>query len=376
MILAHSRENFEMEKTLKCTVLGSGHGGRAVCGQIAEKKYPVVMYEPLEETEDYLKIRAEKEMFLDGDFKAGGKLAGATMDIEEAVKDTDVILVVVPSFAHGPIFEKLVPNLKDGQHVIIVPGNYGGLRLKKIMADLGVKKEITISETVSLPYACRIFTYNTVRIYKKKSRLRIASSPNRNNPEALSIMNDIFAGYVSFIPGENLLEVDLDNPNQTLHPLPVLLNYGGIEKNPETFRHYMDGITPLISEKMMQMDEERLAIGSAFSLELSSTIDQLKMYYGENDAITYYEYVNSPESPYKDVIGHNVRSRYLTEDVPGLNVTALQLAKKAAVETPIIELTVRLASWLHGVDYVSTGTNLEKLGIADKTIEEIVALTD
>ena len=364
-----------MESNLNFAVLGSGHGGRAVCGQIAEKGNPVVMYEPLEETEDYLKIKAEKEMFLDGDFRAGGKLSGATMDIEEAVKDTDVILVIVPSFAHKPIFEKLVPNLKDGQHVIIVPGNYGGLRLKKMMADLGVKKEITISETVSLPYACRIFAYNTVRIYKKKSCLKIASSPSRNNLEALSIMNDIFAGYVSFIPGENLLQVDLDNPNQTLHPLQVLLNYGGIEKDPETFRHYMDGITPLISEKMMQMDEERLAIGSAFSLELSSTIDQLKMYYGENDARTYYEYVNSPESPYKDVIGHNVRSRYLTEDVPGLNVTALQLAEKAAVETPIIELTVRLTSWLHGVDYVSTGTTLEKLGIDDKTPEEIVALT-
>ncbi|MBT8366418.1 MAG: NAD/NADP octopine/nopaline dehydrogenase family protein [Deltaproteobacteria bacterium] len=364
-----------MKKKLKYAVLGSGHGGRAVCGQIAEKSYPVVMYEPLEETEDYLKIRQEKEMFLDGDIRAGGKLSGATMDIEEAVKDTDAILIVVPSFAHTPIFEKLVPNLMDGQHVIIVPGNYGGLRLKKMMSDRGVTRNITISETVSLPYACRINTYNTVMIYKKKARLKIASSPGRNNSEAVDIMNDIFAGYVNFIPGKSLLEVDLDNPNQTLHPLPVLLNYGGIENNPETFRHYMDGITPLISEKMMQMDEERHAIGSALSLELMSTLDQLKMYYGDNDAKTYYEYVNSPQSPYKDVIGHNVRSRYLTEDVPGLNVPALQLAKMAAVETPVIELTVRLTSWLHGVDYVSMGTNLEKLGIGDKTPEEIVSLT-
>ena len=364
-----------MGSNLNFAVLGSGHGGRAVCGQIAEKGNPVVMYEPLEETEDYLKIKAEKEMFLDGDITAGGKLSGATMDIEKAVKDTDVILVIVPSFAHKPIFEKLVPNLKDGQHVIIVPGNYGGLRLKKMMSDRGIKQKITISETVSLPYACRIFTYNTVKIYKKKSCLKIASSPGRNNPEALGIMNDIFEGYVSFISGKNLLEIDLDHPNQTLHPLPVLLNYGDIEKNPETFRHYMDGITPLISEKMMQLDEERLAIGRAFSLELASTIEQLKMYYGVNDAKTYYEYVNSPESPYKDVIGHNVRSRYLTEDVPGLNVTALQLAKKVSVETPIIELTVRLTSWLHGVDYISMGTNLEKLGIDDKNPEEIVTLT-
>ena len=364
-----------MKKKLKYAVLGSGHGGRAVCGQIAEKHYPVMMYEPLEETEDYLKIRQEKEMFLDGDIRAGGKLSGATMAIEEAVKDTDVIFIVVPSFAHKPIFAKLVPHLMDGQHIFIVPGNYGGLRLKKMMSDRGIKRNITISETASLPYACRINTYNTVMIYKKKFRLKIASSPNRNNPVAVDILNDIFAGHVHFIPGKNLLEVDLDNPNQTLHPLPVLLNYGSIEKHPETFRHYMDGITPLISENMLHMDEERLAIGKSLSLELMSTMEQLKMYYGENDAKTYYEYVNSPESPYKDVIGHNVRSRYLTEDVPGLNVPAMQLAKKAAVKTPIIDLIVRLTSWLHGVDYISTGTNLEKIGIAHKTLEEIVSLT-
>ena len=364
-----------MEKALNFTVLGSGHGGRAVCGQIAEKGYPVVMYEPLEATEDFLKIKAEKEMFLSGDIRAGGKLRGATMDIEEAVRDTDVILVVVPSFAHNPIFKKMVSHLKDGQHVIIIPGNYGGLRLKKMMTDLGIKKEITISETVSLPYACRIATYNTVMIYKKKSRLKIASSPNRNNPHVIDIMNDLFGDDVQFFAGENLLEIGLDNPNQTLHPLPVLLNYCDIERNPETFRHYIDGITPLISEKMMDMDEERLSIGRAFSLKLASTMAQLKMYYGHNDTQTYYEYSNSSESPYKDVIGHNVRSRYLTEDVPGLNVPAMQLAEKAGVEIPIIELTIRLTSWLHGVDYVAIGTTLEKLGIADKEPAEIVALT-
>jgi len=364
-----------MEKMLNFTVLGSGHGGRAVCGQIAEKGYPVIMYEPLEETEDYLKIKAEKEMFLAGDISAGGKLSGATMEIEEALKDADVILIVVPSFAHTPIFKQMVPHLKNGQHVIIIPGNYGGLRLKKMMTDLGIKKEIAISETVSLPYACRIAAYNTVMIYKKKFRLKMASSPSRNNPQAIDIMNDIFGGDVNFIRAQNLLEVDLDNPNQTLHPLPVLLNYGDIERNPETFRHYLDGITPLISEKMAHMDEERLAIGRAFSLKLTSTMDQLKAYYGHNDSKTYHDYSNSSESPYKDVIGHNVRSRYLTEDVPGLNVPALQLAKKAGVETPIIELTVRLSSWLHGVDYVATGTTLEKLGIADKKPEEIVAMT-
>jgi hypothetical protein len=37
-------------------------------------------------------------------------------------------------------------------------------------------------------------------------------------------------------------------------------------------------------------------------------------------------------------------------------------------------LCVKLSSLLHGVDYASAGTTLEKLGIAGKTVEEIVAL--
>jgi opine dehydrogenase len=364
-----------MLHTLKFAVLGSGHGGRAVCGQIAEKKYPVIMYEPLEETADYLRLKKEKEIFLQGDITAGGKLHDVTMDMGKAVFGADIILVVVPSFAHAPIFEKLIPKLVDGQHVVIFPGNYGGLRLKKMMVDRGVSKNIFISETVSLPYACRITAFNTVNIYKKKARLKMASSPFRKRSEAISAMNDVFSGAVEFFPGNNLLETGLDNLNQTLHPFPVLLNYGAIEKNPATFRHYMDGITPLISDLMMQMDQERLSIGKAFSLKLISTLDQLKMYYGQNSSKTYYEYVNSPQSPYVDVVGHNVKSRYLTEDVPGLNVAALQLAAKVGVKAPIVELVIGLASLLHGVDYLSKGTRLETLGIADKTPEQILELT-
>ncbi len=86
------------------TVLGSGNGGRAFCAQIAAKGYPVVMYEPLEATEDYQKLQVDKEMFLEGDIQAGGALSDVTMDIQAAVTGADVIFVVVPSFAHRPIF--------------------------------------------------------------------------------------------------------------------------------------------------------------------------------------------------------------------------------------------------------------------------------
>ncbi len=355
-------------------VLGSGNGGRAFCGQIAARGYPVIMYEPLEETDDYRKLRVEKKMFLEGDIAVGGDLRGVSTDIQQVLQDADIVLIVVPSFAHRPIFQRMIPHLRDGQHVIIVPGNYGGLLLKKMMADLGVSVGVFISETASLPYACRISQYNTVMIHKKKFRMKLATSPAEGNFDALAVINDIFDGWVQFFGGNNLLEMGLDNINQILHPFPVLLNYGAIERHPDSFRHYMDGVTPLISETMIRMDHERLAVGRALALDLMPTLDQLKMYYGENDAQSYYEYVNSAQSPYKDIVGHSVRSRYITEDVPGLLAPALELARLVDVPVAVTELCVRLASVLHEVDYAADGTSLEKLGLAGKSAGQILEL--
>jgi len=361
-------------KTTKFTVLGSGNGARAWCAQIAAKGLPVVMWEPLEATEDYLKLKEEKEIYLEGDMNIGGSLAGVTMDVQEAMDGAEFILVIVPSFAHEPIFRKMIPQLKDGQNIVVVPGNFAGFRLKKMMKEAGVERNITISEMTTMPYACRIRNYKTVTVYKKKFALGMGTSPKDRNGYVMDILNDVFAGYVKYLPADNLLQVDLDNGNCIVHPLPVLLNYGEIEKNGDTYRHYIDGITPLISEQIMKMDEERISIGKKLGLELTPNLTQLKMFYGQNDSETIYDYVHSPESPYFDLVGQSVNSRYLKEDVPGIVVPLMLLAKKAGMEAPICELVVKLASQLHGVDYVAEGTNLKTLGIEDLTIEEIVRM--
>ncbi|QEK13575.1 NAD/NADP octopine/nopaline dehydrogenase [Crassaminicella thermophila] len=354
---------------MKYAILGCGNGAKALAAQIASKGHSVNIFEALEPTEVFLKLQEEKVLYVKGDICCEGKLNCVTTNIEEAVSDRDVIIVVVPAFAHEAMFKLLIPYLNDGQKIVIMPGNYGTFMLKKMMAEYGVSKDISITEVASLAYACRATEYNTVTVYKQKRKLKLATCPVEKNAEILEIMNEIADIY---IPADNVLEVSLDNFNAILHPLPVLLNVAGIEKNSERFRHYIDGVSPLVSKKMHEMDEERMEIGKKYNLNLMTTLDQEKMYYGENDCETLYEYFNSDESPYKDIYGQSVFGRYITEDLPYLLVPAKQLGEKAGVKTELLSMCINIASKLHDKDYIKEGYNLERLGIAEMSKDEII----
>jgi opine dehydrogenase len=361
-----------MSRIVKFAVLGSGNGARAWSAQIAAKGYPVVMWEPLEESGDFQKLSKAPHIRLEGDINISGTLAGVTGNIAEALQGAQVILIVVPSFAHTPVFLKMIPHLQDGQQVILVPGNFGAYRLKKMMADAGCKKKIFLSTTGTMPYACRITAFDTVKIFKRKFIMHLATSPASAGKEILDLLNDIFSGYIQYTGFEHILAQDLSNLNYVMHPYPVLLNYGRIELRAETFRHYMDGVTPLISEQMELLDRERIEIGKKTGFRLTAVLDLLKLYYGQNDSKTIYEYVNSKETPYADLVGQNVKSRYITEDVPGLVMPTALLAKKSGAPSPRADTIVDLASQLHKTDYWTSGTTLESIGIGDKSINEII----
>ncbi len=136
----------------------------------------------------------------------------------EAIEGRDMILVVVPAFAHEPLFKELVPLLKDGQDVVVFPGNYSTFIIHKIMREMGLNTKITVSETVSLPYACRATSFNEVEIYKKKKVMKLGTCPVASNADVVAGLGEALD---MFEPAENVLEIALDNPNLVVHPLPT-----------------------------------------------------------------------------------------------------------------------------------------------------------
>lgn len=357
---------------LRFAMLGSGNGARAWCAQISAAGYPIVMWEPLDNVPDFPTLHEKKTISLVGDIQVTGHLHAVTRDIKEAMDGASIVVVNVPSFAHGPIFEKMIPFLKDGQHIVIVPGNFGAYRLKTMMSKMGCKARISISTVETQPYACRICAVDKVNINKRKTAIYLATSPASAAPEILDILNSAFAGYVKYKKADHILALDMSNINFTMHPYPVILNWGAIEQRGDTWRHYIDGITPLISEQMHELDKERIAIGAACGFKLAGFLELMKMYYGNNSSKNIFEYVHSPETPYSDLVGQSVRSRYITEDVPGVIMPIACIARKAGTRSPRADLIVNFCSQLHGTDYWHQGTTLESIGIADKSIDEII----
>ncbi|HOD04398.1 MAG TPA: NAD(P)-binding domain-containing protein, partial [Anaerolineaceae bacterium] len=86
------------------TVIGAGHGGKAMAAHLALMGRRVVLYNRTYSHIEIVGRRGGIELeSYEGGPRGFGQLAGVTSDIEEAVKDAEVIMVVVPSSAHADI---------------------------------------------------------------------------------------------------------------------------------------------------------------------------------------------------------------------------------------------------------------------------------
>ena len=106
---------------MKFCVIGAGSGGRACAAYISGKGHFVSLY-----NRSYTRISSIKQK---GGIEAKGALEGffhlelVTQNLQLAVKDADVIMVVTPASAHRDIAKKLAPFLSNNQIIVLNPGN-------------------------------------------------------------------------------------------------------------------------------------------------------------------------------------------------------------------------------------------------------------
>jgi opine dehydrogenase len=350
---------------LTWAVIGGGNGGQSLSGHLALMGFRVRLYDIFPQTIEI--IQSAGGIQVAGAVNGFGKIELATTDIAQAVDGADIIMIVAPAIAHRDIAVCCAPYLADGQIIFVHPGATGGaLEFNKVLLDHGCEKSITLAEAESLLYACRSPQPGHTNIFGIKNELMVAALPAIDTDRVIKLLNTAFPQMYA---GANVLATSLGNANAMMHPAPTLLNTSLIESGND-WLYYWDGITPSIGAFVEALDEERLAVASAFGLEIPGILEWYKLHYGV-EGETLSEIVKQNQA-YAEVQGQKtLHTRYLLEDIPTGLVPMAHLGKLAGVEVARMETVIKLGEFLTGKDLTTSGRRLENLGLAGMTISEI-----
>ena len=359
-----------MDDRLRYTVIGAGHGGKAMAAHLALMGFEVTLYNRT--VEPIYGISARNGIDLSSNFEGGphgfGQIVTATSDMGEALKDADVIMVVIPSSGHGDIARCVSPHLKDGQIVVLNPGRTcGAIEFAHTIKDRGCTADVTVAEAETFIYASRSDGPAQARIFGIKEAVPVAALPANRTGYVLEALS---CAYPQFIDGESVLHTGLNNMGAIFHPALTLLNAGRIESTQGEFQFYIDGVTPSVGRLLEVLDRERVTVAAALGIRARTALEWLRMAYGATGE-DLYEAIHNQPGYYGIQAPPTLHHRYITEDVPMSLVPIAALGQRYGVSVRGMDSIIRLACIIHKTDYWRRGRTLEKLGISDWSVSEL-----
>ena len=292
------------------------------------------------------------------------KVSLATLDLSEAVKGADLIMVTTQALIHERIAREVAPHLSDGQTVVLWPGSGGTLVFRKVWDELRMNYRVLLAEAITFPYCCRrLEGPGTVNIHRVDGpRMLLAALPAADTPAVLDALASVYANVVR--PAVSVLEPALYNCNIIVHPVGALLNMGHIEYSKGEFWMYKEGLTPSVKKVIYQMDAERMALFRSFGY-VPYSYDEIFRDSFNMDIAQFA--VTSSKGPF------SMQDRYITEDVPVGMVLTASVGRKMGVPMPTYDAIIEIASVVNDRDFSAEGRSLENVGLADLTPEELRA---
>jgi opine dehydrogenase len=353
-------------KDQKFCVLGAGHGGLAMAGHLAIKGFKVNLYN--RKRTRIKPVTQRKGIKIEGEVKGFGKIELASTNIQECIKGVDVLMVVVPAYAHPFIAETCAPYLKENQVVILNPGRTGGaLEFYNVLKQKKLKRFPFIAEAQTFLYASRALGPAHAKIFSIKNSVPLATLPAYWIPGVLKIINRAFP---QFIPGDNIFKTSFENIGAIFHPALTILNAGWIESTYGDFEYYIKGASHSVAQVLEKLDRERLDVAAALGIKVMSARAWLYTAYSAAGHNLHEAIQDNPgylgiKAP--DRLHH----RYVDEDVPMSLVPLASIGDMLKVETPTIKSIIRIASIMRGIDFWKIGRTVKNLGIKGMTIKEI-----
>lgn len=358
-----------MNKPNKYTVIGAGNGGKAMAAHLALMGFEVTLFNRTLEHVEAIQQRGGIELeSYEGGPHGFGKLSMVTSDLQAALSEAQVIMVVVPSSAHEDIAQKTALHLKNGQIILLHPGRTcGAIEFNKVIRDFGCTADVTVAEAETFIYASRSDGPAQARIFRIKDAVPLAALPATRTQAVLDAVDE---AYPQYIHGVNVLHTGMNNMGAIFHPALAILNAGRIESTRGDFQFYVDGVTPSVANILEVLDRERVTVAAAIGVRARTGLEWLEMAYNSKGA-DLYEAIQNQTGYYGIKAPNTLTHRYIFEDVPMSMVPIATLGQRHGVSVRGIDSIIRLACFIHHTDYWRHGRTPNKLGIDMYSVSEL-----
>lgn len=362
----------------RVSVIGSGNAGLTAAYHFSLQGANVCLYgapgfdQPLRDIEQQGGIRALSR-YNDVPLTYAGfqPIHTISRDLAETIAFSDLLILPVPSFAQEPLFTEMLPHLRDGQIIMLMPGNYGSLVLNHIKQDQGYDSlNITFVDAISIPWATRIVGPADIAILGMKEFLPVAAFPATQTEAAITKLQPVMP--LPLKPLGNVIEAGLENINFGGHPLLTTLNMGLLENFDGQFNYYKDCCSVSTAKAAAVMEAERQAVGKALGLTLQPELDAMNALY--NMACeSVYEVNRTSETHGKlNSAPNSASNRYITEDAAYLLVPCYELGQLVGIDTPMVTSCLHIDNAYNETNYFETGRTLKKMGLNNLSAQEIM----
>lgn len=327
---------------MNITIVGGGNIGTQFAVHCAHKGHSVTVFssKPERFSQELQCVDAQGAIF------CTGPLRQATADPLMAFGDADVIFVTVPADCMHPYAEHILPHIRPGVKLGLIPGTGGGECVFRDALDKGA----VIFGLQRVPAVARLREYGkTVCSTGYRSELFAAALPKRYTEDCCQLLTDIFD--IPCTPLPDYLNLTLTPSNPILHTTRLKNLYGDYipgkvyPEIPLFYQHWNDETSRLL----IACDEEVQALCRALTDFDLSGVKSLKIHYESNtpeemtakiSSIAAFQGLTSPHKPVAGGFIPDFESRYFTADFSyGLTIL-VQLARMAGISAPHMEATL------------------------------------
>ncbi len=321
---------------MKITVIGGGNIGTLMAAEMAHRGHDVTIYSSKPQSwENKIDVYNSDEEFI-----LSGELCNVTNDMKAALNGAQMIWITVPAQAFEKTANEMLPFVKSGQMIGIVPGS-GGVEFAFYPM---IKKGCILFGLQRVHSIARLKEYGkSVYMLGRKSELQLGAIPKSETERLCDIVKGLLDMPCVALP--NYLCVTLTPSNPILHTTRLYSMFKNFKPGytyPRNFLFYEEWNNDS-SSTLFTCDEELQNLCKAIPLELDD-VKSLKLHYESDTVEALTQKIKSIKafkgltSPMKKVDETNwvpdFDSRYFTADFSyGLKII-LDLCELFSVDAP------------------------------------------